>query len=102
MYGTVFEKMKGRGGTEQVIMQKQPSKGFLKKVLWEISRNPQESICAGKMGLRPSCFLVTLVKFVRSIFLQNTTGLLLIIAAWIEVKGELKNETVNYDIKTKG
>ena len=32
MHDTVFEKMKGRGGTEQVIMQKQPSKGFFKKV----------------------------------------------------------------------
>ena len=51
MHDTVFEKMKGRGGTEQVIMQKQPSKGFFKKVFWETSRNPQESICAGKTRL---------------------------------------------------
>ena len=51
MYGTVFEKMKGRGGTEQVIMQKQPSKGFFKKVLRETSRNPQESIWSGKTRL---------------------------------------------------
>ena len=27
----VFEKMKGRGGTEPVFMQKQPSEGFFKK-----------------------------------------------------------------------
>ena len=41
-------------------------------------------------------------KFVRTPFLQNTTRrLLLIIAVSIVVKGELANETVNYDTKTK-
>ena len=41
-------------------------------------------------------------KFVRTPFLQNTTGrLLLIIAVSIVVKGELPNETVNYGAKTK-
>ena len=42
-------------------------------------------------------------KFVRTPFLQNTTGrLLLIIAvAIVVVKGELADETVNYDTKTK-
>ena len=39
-------------------------------------------------------------KFVRTPFLQNTTGrLLLIIAVSVAMKGELANETVNYDTK---
>ena len=47
-------------------------------------------------------FLVKFAKFVRISFLQNTTGrLLLIIAISILVKGELVNETVSYDTKTK-
>ena len=42
------------------------------------------------------------VKFVRKPFLQNTIGrLLLIIAESIVVKGELVNENLNYDTKTK-
>ena len=42
------------------------------------------------------------VKFVRKLFLQNSTGrVLLIIAVSIFVKGELANETVNYDTETK-
>ena len=41
-------------------------------------------------------------EFVRVLFLRNTIGrLLLIIAVSIVVKGELTNETVNYDAKTK-
>ena len=41
-------------------------------------------------------------KFVGTRFLQNTTGrLLLIIPTPIVVKGELANETVNYNTKTK-
>ena len=41
-------------------------------------------------------------KFVKSPFLQNTTGrLLLIIAVSIVVQGELANETVNNDTKAK-
>ena len=31
MWDIVFEKMKGRDGTERVSMQKQPSEGFFKK-----------------------------------------------------------------------
>ena len=41
-------------------------------------------------------------KFVRISFSQNTTGqLLLIVAVSVVVKGELANEIVNYDTKTK-
>ena len=46
--------------------------------------------------------LVNFAKFVRTPFLQSTTGgLLLIIAVSIIVKGELANETLNYVTKTK-
>ena len=48
------------------------------------------------------CFLVNFAKFVRTHFLQNSTGrLLLIIAVSIVAKGVLANETANYDTKTK-
>ena len=41
-------------------------------------------------------------KYVRTSFLQNSTRrLLLIIAVSTVVKGELANETENYDTKTK-
>ena len=41
-------------------------------------------------------------KFVRTPFLQNSTGrLLLITAVPIVAKGVLANETVDYDRKTK-
>ena len=47
-------------------------------------------------------FLCEFWKIRKSAFLQNTTGqLLLIRAVWIVVKGELANETVNYNTKTK-
>ena len=42
------------------------------------------------------------MKFVRIPFLQSTTGrLLLMIVLSILMKGELVNETVSYDTKTK-
>ena len=40
-------------------------------------------------------------KFVRTPFLQNTTGRLLLIIAVSIVKGELENENLNHDTKTK-
>ena len=41
-------------------------------------------------------------KFVRSHFLQNMTGrLLLFVPVSVVVKGELANENLSYDIKTK-
>ena len=48
------------------------------------------------------CFLVNFAKFVRTPFFQNNTErLLLIIAISIVVKGELANETENYDTKAR-
>ena len=47
-------------------------------------------------------FLVNFAKFVRTPFLKNSVGrLLLIIAVSIVAMGVLANETVNYDIKAK-
>ena len=40
-------------------------------------------------------------KFVRTPFLQNTTGRQLLIAVSMIMKGELANEAVNYDTKLK-
>ena len=61
---------------------------------------PSRSGTSLKMSLERRCFLVKSAKFVETAFLQNTTGrLLLIIAVSIVVKGELANETVNYDSK---
>ena len=70
-------------------MQKQTSKGFFKKMLWEISQNSQGNFCiemsffdkvklcrsAPSLKARPQrrCFLVNFAKFVRTPFLQNTT-----------------------------
>ena len=100
-------------------------KGSLKIVLGEISQNLQEiyagisffiklltlyiccfikniSAASLKTFLQRRRFLVSLAKFVRTPFLQNTTGrLLLIIAASMVMKGESANETVNYDTKLK-
>ena len=54
------------------------------------------------MTIWRKCFLVNFTKSVRTLFLQNTTKrLLLIIALSTVVKGELANETINYDAKTK-
>ena len=50
------------------------------------------------MRLQHLCSVVNLLKFVRTHFLPNATGrLFLIIAVSLVVKGELANETVNYD-----
>ena len=71
-------------------MQKQPSKWFFQKSVMrhfvEFTRK----------------HLMNFAKFQRTLFLQNTIGqLLLIIAVLIVVKGELANQTVNYDTTTK-
>ena len=60
-------------------------------------QNSQENICARIFW----CFLVNFAEFVRTPFLQNSTGrLILIIAVSIVAKGVLANETVNYDTQT--
>ena len=65
MCGIVFEKIAGRGGTEQVFMQKQSSEVFFKKALM---RNSQEMISAGKARLSRRCFLVNFAKIVTTLF----------------------------------
>ena len=55
-----------------------------------------------KIRLWRRYFLVNFAKLVRTPFLQKTTGrVLLILTVSIVVKGELANETVNYDTEFK-
>ena len=98
-------------------MQKQPPGGFFKSVMKnsaeftrkDLYRNfffDKIKLCRCATSLKASIqhryFLVNFAKFVRIPILQNTTGqLLLVIAVSIVVKGELANETVNYDTKPK-
>ena len=119
MCSIVFEKAKVHGGTvnETLFMQNQPSKGLLKK---DVMRNFAEftrkhqcqdvffdkfKLCRSATSLKTSLghvFFVNFTKYLRTPFLQSTTGqLLLIIAVSTVVKGELVNETVSYDIKTR-
>ena len=50
-----------------------------------------------KMSFQRMSFLANFVKFVRTPFLQNTTGqLLLIIIVSLVVKGELVKENLNH------
>ena len=59
-------------------------------------------VCRNSFFAEHQVFLVKFAKFVRTPFLQNSTGQpLLIIAVSTVVKGELVSETVNYDTKTK-
>ena len=117
----VFEKVKGCGGKvnrTNLYAEAVFKKSVLKKVLWKISQNSQENICAGisfliklnsvdlqlnqKQVFSAAVFLWNFEKSVRTPFLQNTTWrMLLIIAVSRVVKGELENETVNDDTKTK-
>ena len=83
----------------QCLCRSSRPKGSLKKVLWEISQNSQENICA---GISFWFFLVNFAKFARTPVLQNSTGrLLLIIAVSIVAKRVLPNETVNSETRTK-
>ena len=81
-------------------MLKQPSEGFFKKRCYEKFRRNYMKTSEPESPFW--CFLVNFAIFLRTPFLQNSTGrLLLIIAASIVAKGVLPNETVNYDTKTK-
>ena len=89
----------------------------LKKVFCEISQNSSGIVCAGisfliklnsvdlqlnKKENLVQVFLVNFAKFVRTLFCRTPPGeLLLNLAVSIVLKGELANETVNYDTKTK-
>ena len=97
-------------------MQKQLSEGLFKKsVMINFAEFTRKRLCRNlifekvklcrslQTRLQPRCFVVNFAKFIRKPFLQNTTRrLLLIIAVSIVLvmKGELANETVNYDTKT--
>ena len=76
-------------------MVKQPSEGFFKK---GVMRNFAEFTRTSVPESLFWCFLVNFAEFVRTPFLQNSTGrLLLIRAVSIVAKRILANETVNYD-----
>ena len=81
-------------------MLKQPSEAFFKKdVMGNFAEFTKNTSVPESLFW---CFLVNFAKFVRTPFLQNSTGrLLLIIAVSIVVKGVLANETVNYDTKAR-
>ena len=99
-------------------MQKQPSKGLFKKsVMRNFAEFTRKHLCCNlffdkvklcrssdslKTSLWRRCFLVNFAKLVRTPFLQNKIGrLLLIVAVSIVEKGELANENFNYDTKIK-
>ena len=100
-----------------MFIQKEPSRGLFKKVLWEISQNSQENICTRISFLIKSnsvdlqlikseslaqSFCCEFCEVCKKSFLQNTNGrLLLIIAVSLVLKGKLVKKIVNYNMKTK-
>ena len=80
-----------------VLIQKQPSEGFLKKgVMRNFGKFTRKWLCRTNEALAQvfSCEFCKICKNTFSHFLQNTTGqLLLIIVVLVVVKGELANET---------
>ena len=71
---------------------------LLKSALRDFARC--RSTSSLKLTLHRRCFFVNFGNLVRALFLQNTTGRLLLIIPLSKVaKEELANETVNYDIE---
>ena len=80
-------------------MQKQPSERFLKKGFMRNFAEFTEKYLYGNSFFVFSC---EFEKFVRTPFLQSSTGrLLLIIAVSAVAKGVLPNESVNYETRNK-
>ena len=78
-------------------MVKQPF--FKKDVLKTFAKSTRKHLC---LNLFFGAFFVNFAEFVKTPFLQNSTGrLILIIAVSVVAKGVLANETVNYDTQTK-
>ena len=111
MCDIVFEKTKGGGGTvnrtsvyAEIAGRSIPWRRCYKK-FFKICKKTSvsEYVCRSAISWKRRhffrrYFLVNFTKFVRTSFLQSTTGrLLLIIAVSIVLKGELANKTVNYD-----
>ena len=96
-------------------MQKQPSKGFVKKGAMRnfaklTRKHPCRNLIFDKIDQnfvdlqlikKRRCFLVNFGKFVRTLTLQRIARTLLLITAVSIGKGELVNKTINYDTKTK-
>ena len=85
-----------------MFMPKQPSKGFFKKdVMRNFAEFTRKHLCRNLL-FGVSLGIFGFAKFVRTSFLQNSKGrLLLIIAVSTVGKGVLANKIVNYDTKTK-
>ena len=102
MCDVVFEKTKDRAGTvnrTSVYPDAAVPRALLKRYYKKFCENHDKTSVPEFLFFW--CFLVNFAKFVRTPFLQNSTGrLLLIIAVSIVAKGVLANETVNYDTKT--
>ena len=94
------EKANVRGGTVNRMSdytEAAVQSGSREKLFWEILQNLQENPCTGvcffnkarrcrsatllERRLQHSCFLANIVEFVRTPFLQNTTGRFLLIIA---------------------
>ena len=88
MRDIVFERAKGRGVTVNRMAQYVETVvrwGSISKMFWKISQNLHEKVCDTPTQI----FLVIFANFVRTPFLQNTTGrLLLTIAVSIAVSSE--------------
>ena len=83
-----------------VAVRRVPQKGIMRN----FGKFTRKRLCWTNEALAQvfSCEFCKICKNTFSHFLQNTTGqLLLIIVVLVVVKGELANETVNYDTKTK-
>ena len=96
----VFEKMKGRDGTERVLMQKQPSDRFLKKsVTRNFAKFTRKHMCQ-KNETIAQAFSCEICEICKNIFFAEhhwTTA-----SDYSSInRSELTNETINYDTKTK-
>ena len=102
MCDIVFEKAKGRGRT--VNRASVYANAAIRSVLWKRCSSKfrrihkKTSVPESLFGI----FLWILRNLEEHLFLQNSTGrLLLIIAVSIVAKGLLANETVKYETRTK-
>ena len=58
----------------------------MKKVYLKISLNSQENSCAGVYGVQHRCLRVNFTKFLRTRFLQNSSGrLVLLLSIFLSV-----------------
>ena len=99
-----MQTLLSEGFYEKVLKKKFPKftrKNLYRSLFFDKVRRCR-SAASFKMRFQRRCFLANFSKFVRTSFLQNTAGrLLLITAVSLVVKRELRNKTVCYDTKFK-